>query len=93
MSEDIHHRQVRYLITMSVRTACFAIAAVLGLALHGGLRWLALVPVVGAVILPYVAVIVANGGREPDSASRFRPYDPKSSDQNQISGPSDEIHT
>ena len=68
MSEDIRYRQHRYLIMMGIRTLCFAIAIVLFVA-H--LRWLILIPAVGAIIIPYIAVIFANGGREPDNTRGF----------------------
>jgi hypothetical protein len=35
------------------------------------LRWLVLVPAVGAIFIPYIAVIFANGGREPDNMRGF----------------------
>ncbi|MBO0804332.1 MAG: DUF3099 domain-containing protein [Nocardiopsaceae bacterium] len=71
MSEDIRYRQSRYLIMMGVRTACF-VAAVLMFVNHLG--WLSAIPVAGAVILPYIAVVFANGGREPDNVRGFMEY-------------------
>ena len=68
MSEDIRYRQHRYLIMMGIRVICFAIAIAL-YAAH--LRWLVLVPAVGAIFIPYIAVIFANGGREPDNMRGF----------------------
>ena len=68
LSEDISYRQHRYLIMMGIRVICFAIAIVL-FAAH--LRWLVLVPAVGAIFIPYIAVIFANGGREPDNMRGF----------------------
>jgi hypothetical protein len=68
MSEDIRYRQNRYLIMMGIRVICFAIAIILFVA-H--LRWLVLVPAVGAIFIPYIAVIFANGGREPDNTRGF----------------------
>jgi uncharacterized membrane protein YgcG len=68
MSEDIRYRQHRYLLMMGIRTLCFAVAIVLFVA-H--LRWLILIPAVGAIIIPYIAVIFANGGREPDNQRGF----------------------
>ena len=68
MSEDISYRQHRYLIMMGIRVICFAIAIILFVA-H--LRWLVLVPAVGAIFIPYIAVIFANGGREPDNTRGF----------------------
>lgn len=94
MSEDIGYRERRYLLTMGVRALCFVLSIVFAITLHGYLRWLAVVALVGAVLLPYVAVIFANGGREPDGCARFAPYegpDGKKSDRNTVSGPRDEI--
>ncbi len=68
LSEDIAYRQHRYLIMMAIRTLCFAIAIVL-FVLH--LRWLILFPAIGAILIPYIAVIFANGGREPDNVRGF----------------------
>jgi hypothetical protein len=68
MSEDIRYRQHRYLIMMGIRVICFAIAIAL-YAAH--LRLLVLVPAVGAIFIPYIAVIFANGGREPDNVRGF----------------------
>jgi hypothetical protein len=71
MSEDIRYRQNRYLIMMGIRVVCFAIAIILYVA-H--LRWLVLVPAVGAIFIPYIAVVFANGGREPDNMRGFMEY-------------------
>ena len=59
-SDDISSRQLRYVLSMLVRTACF-VAAV---ATDGVLRWIF---VAGALFLPYIAVVMANAGvqREP----------------------------
>ena len=73
MSEDIRYRQNRYLIMMGIRVVCFVIAIVLYIA-H--MRWLVLVPAVGAIFIPYIAVVFANGGREPDNVRGFREYQP-----------------
>ncbi len=91
MSEDIGYRERRYLITMGIRALCFVLSIVFAVTLHGSGRWLAIVALVGAVILPYVAVIFANGGREPDSSARFAPYEPNQPPEKRISGPRDEI--
>jgi hypothetical protein len=68
MSEDIRYRQHRYLLMMAIRTLCFAVAVILFVA-H--LKWLVLIPAVGAILIPYIAVIFANGGREPDNMRGF----------------------
>ena len=69
MSEDIGRRQRRYLISMGVRTVCFG-GAVLA-AIAGAPWWLAVLMVVGAALLPYFAVVFANGGREPTAPAAF----------------------
>jgi hypothetical protein len=91
MSEDIGNRERRYLVTMGIRALCFLLSILFAVTLHGSMRWLALVALAGAVVLPYIAVIVANGGREPDSAARFAPYEPESHAPKRISGPRDQI--
>jgi hypothetical protein len=73
MSEDISYRERRYLLMMGIRLACFVIAVVLFV---NGLGWLTAIPAVGAIAIPYFAVVFANGGREPTGRSRFRPYEP-----------------
>ena len=55
--EDVDQRTRRYLASMGVRTVCFILAVVT----HGYLRWGFIVL---AVLLPYVSVVFANGGRE-----------------------------
>ena len=51
---DIARRQRRYVFSMGLRTVCFVGAILVG---PGWLRW---VLVAGAVLLPYVAVVMAN---------------------------------
>jgi hypothetical protein len=57
LSTDQSARQRRYFISMMIRTACF----ILTVLLPSPFRWFALL---GAVTLPYIAVVVANAGRE-----------------------------
>ncbi len=57
LSKDQSARQRKYFISMMIRTFCFILAVVL----PSPWRWVALV---GAVTLPYIAVIAANAGRE-----------------------------
>lgn len=57
LGESIQGRQRRYLISMSIRTACVLLAVIV----PGWPRWLF---IAGAVFLPYIAVIFANAGRE-----------------------------
>jgi hypothetical protein len=72
-TEDIAYRERRYLIMMGFRVACFVVTIVLFAA---GAGWLAAIPAVGAIVIPYFAVVFANGGREPTSTRGFRAYEP-----------------
>lgn len=67
-AEDIAGRERRYIISMSIRTACFVGAVLIG---DGWLRWIL---VAGAVFLPYAAVVMANSGRQSENA--FEPEAP-----------------
>ena len=73
MTDDIAFRQRRYLIMMGIRAVCFVIAIILFV---NHLGWLTAIPLVGAIAIPYFAVVFANGGREPTGTRGFRPYDP-----------------
>jgi Protein of unknown function (DUF3099) len=57
LSIEQRTRQRKYFISMMIRTACF-IAAIF---LSSPWRWFSLL---GALTLPYIAVVVANAGRE-----------------------------
>jgi hypothetical protein len=72
-SEDIAYRERRYLIMMAFRVGCFVLTVALFAA---GAGWLAAIPAVGALVIPYFAVVFANGGREPTSTRGFRAYVP-----------------
>jgi hypothetical protein len=52
--DDIRTRQRRYLISMGIRTVCFVAAVIVG---EGVVMWLL---IVAALLLPYVAVVMAN---------------------------------
>jgi hypothetical protein len=76
-SEDLAGRMRRYAISMGIRTACVVAFAVL--ASYGSpLAWL-FVP--AAVFLPYIAVLLANAGRErvPRSPDTFLDAPPEPS--------------
>ncbi|QNE78146.1 DUF3099 domain-containing protein [Streptomyces finlayi] len=60
LAEDVRGRQRRYVISMSVRT----LAVVLSAVLWNVERHVAVVALALGVLLPYVAVVIANGGRE-----------------------------
>lgn len=61
-AQEIAARQRRYVISMSIRTVCFVAAVAVG---PGWLRW---VLVAAAVLLPYVAVVMANATDNRDDA-------------------------
>jgi Protein of unknown function (DUF3099) len=60
LAADVRARQRRYIISMSVRTVSVILAAVL----WNVERHVAVVALVLGVVLPYVAVVIANAGRE-----------------------------
>src|SRR6478752_5545327 len=55
--DDIAARQKRYLFSMSLRSLCFVGAIIAALA-HVG--WLWPILIAGALVLPYIAVVMAN---------------------------------
>lgn len=57
LSDDVSARARRYLVQMTIRVVCFVGAV----AIDHWTRWVLLA---GAVVLPYVAVVLANAGRE-----------------------------
>jgi hypothetical protein len=72
LSDDIDARTHRYLIMMGIRTACF-LAAVL---LPGLPVWARGLLIAGALVLPYIAVVDANSGREPPPSAAVPPVPP-----------------
>jgi hypothetical protein len=71
LSDDISFRQRRYLLMMGIRAVCFVVAVVMFI---NHLGWLAALPAVGAILIPYFAVVIANGGREPNNTRGFMEY-------------------
>jgi len=69
LDEDVRGRQRRYVISMSIRTVSVILAATL----WNVERHVALVALVLGLLLPYIAVVIANGGREnaPSLPSTF----------------------
>ncbi|MFT4188004.1 MAG: DUF3099 domain-containing protein [Aeromicrobium sp.] len=61
-SDAMGARERRYIVSMSIRTACFIGACLV----EGPLRW---VLIVGAIVLPYVSVVLANAGVRMRGAS------------------------
>jgi hypothetical protein len=69
LDDDVRGRQRRYIISMSVRTVSVILAATL----WNVERHVALVALVLGIALPYIAVVIANAGREnaPSLPSTF----------------------
>ncbi|MEV5681136.1 MULTISPECIES: DUF3099 domain-containing protein [unclassified Streptomyces] len=69
LADDVRGRQRRYVISMSVRTVSVVLAAVL----WNVERHVAIVGLALGILLPYVAVVIANAGREnaPSLPSTF----------------------
>ncbi|MER7171169.1 DUF3099 domain-containing protein [Streptomyces mesophilus] len=60
LADDVRGRQRRYIISMSIRTLSVILAAVL----WNVERHVAIVALAAGVLLPYIAVVIANAGRE-----------------------------
>jgi hypothetical protein len=60
LQDDVRGRQRRYVISMSVRTVSVVLAAVL----WNVERHVAIVALVLGMVMPYIAVVIANAGRE-----------------------------
>ncbi|MGW1541835.1 DUF3099 domain-containing protein [Streptomyces sp. NPDC002309] len=69
LQDDVRGRQRRYVISMSIRTLSVILAATL----WNVERHVAAVALVLGILLPYVAVVIANAGREnvPSLPSTF----------------------
>ncbi|MER7839878.1 DUF3099 domain-containing protein [Streptomyces sp. NPDC096040] len=64
LAEDVRGRQRRYVISMTVRT----LSVILAVTLWNVERYVAVVALVLGALLPYVAVVIANAGRERPSS-------------------------
>ncbi len=58
-SDDMASREHRYIISMAIRTACF-VGGVIAWQTVGA--WLGATLFIGALVLPYTSVILANAG-------------------------------
>lgn len=59
-------RMIRYTIAMSIRMVCFALAIIIQ-------DWWRVIPLIGALVLPYVAVVIANNVRRTETSRVTRP--------------------
>ena len=60
-------RMLKYTIAMVLRLICFLIAVLIPLS------WWTLIPIIGAVVLPYIAVVLANTVIQADVTPVERP--------------------
>ncbi len=67
--EERRVRMIKYIVAMSLRFLCFFVA----LAMSFPPTWWTLIPVAGAIILPYIAVVLANTVVHPSVATVERP--------------------
>jgi hypothetical protein len=67
LSQEQGGRTRRYLVSMGVRTACLLGAIVID-------GWPRIMLIIGAIALPYLAVVIANAGRENDDPGDVGSY-------------------
>jgi hypothetical protein len=71
LSQDIRSRESKYLIAMGIRVAAFLLIVILPIAWPWKIGLAVL-----ALALPYIAVVYANGGREPEPGADSMYRDP-----------------
>ncbi|MEP6797068.1 MAG: DUF3099 domain-containing protein, partial [Lapillicoccus sp.] len=81
-ADDQGDRMRRYFTAMGLRGVCFVLAVVT----TGWLRWTF---VAGAVVLPYIAVVLANAAGPPRSGEITR-VDPRSTQTRALTGSIDD---
>ena len=64
--EERRSRMIRYTVAMGIRLVCIVLALVVP-------DWWRVIPIIGAVALPYIAVVIANNVRTTPSAPVARP--------------------
>lgn len=67
-TDEMHARMVKYTISMSIRMVCLLLLFFV----HGWMMW---VLVAGAVVLPWFAVVIANGGSDSRNMAADSPYE------------------
>jgi hypothetical protein len=61
-SEDMRQRMIKYALAMGIRMVCLVLIFVVD-------GWFKIIPVAGAVFLPWIAVIIANGDDKAEGHS------------------------
>jgi hypothetical protein len=61
-SDEIRQRMIKYAVAMGIRMVCLILIFVVD-------GWFKVIPVIGAVLLPWVAVVIANGSDRAEAHS------------------------
>lgn len=61
-SEEMRRRMIKYAVAMGIRMVCLVLIFVVD-------GWFKVLPVLGAVFLPWIAVVIANGGDQAETPS------------------------
>lgn len=61
-SDDMRERMIKYAVAMGIRMVCLILIFVVD-------GWFKLIPVAGAVFLPWIAVVIANGSDKAEAHS------------------------
>jgi hypothetical protein len=61
-SEDMRERMIKYAVAMGIRMVCLILIFVVD-------GWFKVLPVLGAVFLPWIAVVIANGSDKAEIPS------------------------
>jgi hypothetical protein len=64
--DDRRSRMIQYTVAMSIRTVCIVLCLVVP-------GWWRLLPAIGAIVLPYIAVVLANASISRPTADVLRP--------------------
>lgn len=65
-AEERRSRVIRYTIAMTIRLVCIILAVVLP-------DWWKLLPIIGAIVLPYIGVVIANNASRGGATRVDRP--------------------
>jgi hypothetical protein len=63
-SEEMRKRMIKYAVAMSIRMVCLILVFVVD-------GWFKVVPIAGAVFLPWIAVVIANGSDKAEIHSDY----------------------
>jgi Flp pilus assembly protein TadB len=91
-AEELHRREKRYIMMMSFRGVCLILATVLVTA-HAPLLWLWIpILVLGIVVVPWLAVIIANDRGRKDR-HEYHPKAPSGRDRHELTAAGEPVPT